>query len=156
MTSSAFAQMQDVQITATKKKRDEQKEREGNITITTKEIIYNIAVQNKTFKPIAELQVKYMVFLSDSQGGNTGGPVDAAHTGSETLKNLNGQGTVNFETKPIKLMTEDLDAGWVYGSGAGNRAKDKVNGVWIRAYVDGKMVGEYANPSTVKKNTWKE
>ena len=149
--------MQDVQIIATKKKLDEQKEREGgNKTITTKEIIYNVSVQNKTFKPIPEVQIKYMIFLTDSKGGSNATAVESAHTGSETLKNLASQATTNFETKSIKLTQEDLDAGWYYTTGANNRARDKVNGVWIRAYVDGKMVGEYANPTTIKKNTWKE
>jgi hypothetical protein len=41
------------------------KELPGNITITTKEIAYTVTVENRTFKPIDELQVKYMTFYLD-------------------------------------------------------------------------------------------
>lgn len=153
----AFAQIQDVQISAAKKKLDEQKERGANVTVTTKEIVFNVTVQNKRFKAMPEVQVKYMIFLSDEQGGTKEKAVATSHKGSETLTNLAPNATVSFETKPFKLTTEDLDGGWYYASGASNRARDKVNGIWIRAYSEGKIIGEYANPTTVsKKNDWKE
>lgn len=154
----AFAQIQDVQITASKKKLDEDKSREGtNKTVITKEIAYNITLQNKRFKVMPEVQVKYMIFVSDEKGGSTDGAATNAHTGSETLKDIASNATVSFETKSFKLTTVDLDAGWYYTTGAGNRARDKANGIWIRAYADGKIIGEYANPSTIsKKNDWKE
>ncbi len=154
----AFAQLQDVQITATKKKLDEQKSRGGGpITVTTKEIVYSVTVQNKRFKMMPEVQVKYMIFLSDEQGGTTDKAVASSHKGSETLANLASNASASFETKPVKLTTEELDGGWAYTTGASGRARDKVNGIWIRAYADGKIIGEYANPTTIsKKNDWKE
>jgi hypothetical protein len=154
----AFAQVQDVQITTTKKKVDEQKSRSGGpVTVTTKEIIYLVTVQNRRFVTMPEVQVKYMIFLADAQGGSTEKAVTVSHRGSETLKNLASNASVTFETKPIKLTTEELDGGWAYASGASGRARDKVSGLWIRAYADGKIIGEYANPTSVtKKNEWKE
>ncbi len=157
MAFPAFAQLQDVQITAAKKKLDEQKQRGENVTVTTKEIVYNVTVQNKRFKTMPEVQVKYMIFLSDEQAGSTERAVATSHRGSEILKDLASNATVTFETKPFKLTTEDLDGGWSYNSGAAARARDKVHGIWIRAYAEGKIIGEYANPTTLsKKNDWKE
>ena len=158
MSGQAIAQLHDVGITVAKKKLDEEKSREGgNKTVTTKEIVYTISVQNKRFKTMPEIQVKYMIFLNDEQAGSTEAGVVKAHTGSESVQNLASNASVTIETKPIRLATEDLDGGWAYYSGAGNRARDKVNGVWVRAYADGKIIGEYANPSTVtRKNTWKD
>lgn len=154
----AFAQINDVQITATRKKLDEQKGRQGgNTTVKTQEIVYSIAVQNKRFATMPEIQVKYMIILADAQGGSTEKAVSVSHRGSETLKNLNSNASVTFDTKPFTLTSEQLDGNWYYGSGASNRARDKVSGVWIRAYADGKLIGEYANPPSVtKKNDWKE
>jgi len=154
----ARAQLQDVQLSASRLKLDEQKGREqGNVTVTTKEIVYKITVQSKTFKPLAGLQVKYMIFYADAASGTKEKPAETFLKGSETIANLAGNALVNFNTTPIKLTTEELDAGWYYKSGGSNRAKDKVTGVWIRAYLDGKMVSEYANPTTTsKKNDWKE
>ena len=154
----ARAQLQDVQLSASRQKIDEQKGREqGNVTVTTKEIVYKITVQSKIFKPLTGLQVKYMIFYADAASGTKEKPAETFLKGSETIANLAGNALVNFNTTPIKLTTEELDAGWYYKSGGSNRAKDKVTGVWIRAYLDGKMVSEYANPTTTsKKNDWKE
>jgi hypothetical protein len=154
-----FGQLQDVAITAQKKRLDQQKERvDGNATVTTQELIYVIGVQNKRFQPQPQVVVKYAIYLEDEKGGSTEKGVARAHRGEETLKDLAANATVTFETKPFQLSKEELDAGWVYTSGAGSRAKDRVQGIWIRAYdASGKMIGEYANPSTVaKKNVWKD
>lgn len=156
--SPAFAQLQDVQITATKKRLDEQKQRaDGNKTITTKDVTYTVSVQNKRFNVQPEIIVKYRIFLENEAAGSTADGVIKTHKGSETLTNLAANATATFETKPFQLTTEDLDGGWYYATGATNRAKDKVKGIWIRAYADGKIIGEYANPSTIsKKNDWKD
>ena len=65
--------------------------------------------------------------------------------------------TATFETNPFKLTKEELDAGWYWVGSEKSRLKDKVTGVWIRAYANGTLVGEYSNPTTVpKKKEWKE
>ena len=155
--ATAPAQMSDVQFNVTRKKLDEQKEREGgNTTVITKEICYKVDVQNRTFKDIPELTVKYMIFYEAPQGG-TNEVVEAFHKGSETITALQGNDKTTFETKPFKLTTEQLDGGWYYTTGAKNKAKDRVAGIWLKAFAGDKMVGEYVNPSTLsKKNTWKE
>jgi hypothetical protein len=51
ISTSAVAQLYDVQISATPRKLDEQKDRQGsNVTVTTKEIAYKVTVENRTFK----------------------------------------------------------------------------------------------------------
>jgi Zn-dependent alcohol dehydrogenase len=157
VTSSVQAQLRDIEIRVARTKLDEAKERGGNKTITTKEVAYKVTVQSKTFKAISQIDVKYMIFYTAPQAGSTEKPSVLSHQGTETLTNIGGNSSVTFETKPFKLVTEDLDAGWYYTTGGANRAKDAVAGVWIRAYADGKLIGEYANPSTTsKKYDWKE
>lgn len=158
MAMPAFGQIREVELKADKKKVDEEKGRQGgNQTVTTKEIIYTISVTNKQFKPIPELQVKYMLFFASADAGVKEQAANNSQRGTETISNLAPNSTVNFDTKSIKLTTVDLDAGWYYTTGAGNRARDKANGIWVRAYNEGRLVAEYANPSTVsKKNTWKD
>lgn len=158
MALPAFGQIKEVEIKADRKKLDEQKGRHGgNKTVTIKEIVYSVSVTNKQFKAIPELQVKYMLFFENADAGSTEQAASNSQRGTETLSNLQPHAAVNFETKPFKLATVELDAGWVYDSGASNRSRDKANGIWIRAYSEGRLVGEYANPSTVaKKNTWKD
>jgi hypothetical protein len=157
LVSPASAQLRDVEFTVTRQKLDEQKEREGgNTTITTKEVRYKVTAQNRTFKTIPELKIKYMVFYEAPQPGSHE-TVEAFHKGSEVITNFEGNRTSIFETKPFKLTTEQLDGGWVYTSGAKNKAKDRVVGIWIKAYSEDKLVGEYVNPSTLaRKNEFKE
>jgi hypothetical protein len=153
LSSSAVAQLHDVQISATPKKIDQQKSRKGDhATVTTKEMAYIVTVENRSSKTLDELNVKYMIFYADSQPGKSDKPIEAHHKGSETVRNLSTYRKAQFETAPFKLEKEELDGGWYYESGGDGRAKDRVTGVWIRAYANGKLVGEYANPTTVSKS----
>ena len=158
LATPAVAQLYDVQISATPKKLDEQKSRKGqHATVTTKEMVYLVSVENRSFKTFPELTVKYMIFYADSQPGRSEKPLEAYHTGSAILTNLTTHRKAGFETTPFKLETEELDGGWYYRSGGDGRAKDRVKGVWIRAYANGSLVGEYASPTTISKNReWKE
>jgi hypothetical protein len=158
LSTSAVAQLYDLQITATPKKIDQQKSRKGeHATVTTKEMAYIVMVENRSFKSFDDLTVKYMIFYADSQPGKSAKPIEAHHKGSEKLSNLTTHRKAQFETAPFKLEKEELDGGWFYHGGGDGRAKDRVTGVWVRAYADGKLVGEYANPSTVAKTReWKD
>jgi hypothetical protein len=151
------AQLHDVKILATREKLDETRERSGNTTQTTKEIIYNLTIESKTFKLIPALEIKYMIFYEDIQAGSTNKARLSSVKGSQSITELQARSKVKIKTKPIKLATQELDAGWYYTSGSSGRARDAVKGVWVRAYADGKMVGEYINPSTLdNKQNWKE
>lgn len=156
--AGAIAQMQDVQISATRLKLDETKERPGGpVTITTKEIVYKVTVQNKTFKTLSDIEVKYMIFYEVPHPGTNEKPSDEIHKGSGKLTSIEGNRSATFDTTPIKLSAETLDGGWVYSGGVSHKTKDRVTGVWFRAYAGGKLIGEYANPTTVaKRNDWKE
>jgi len=158
LSGTAFAQMQDVQLSAKRQKLDEEKARSGgNVTVTTKEIIYEVSVENKTFKPLTDVTIKYMIFYLDPKLGGDNKPIELSLKGSETVSNLESRRVVTFNTTPLKLTSEELDAGWYYADGGSNRSRDKVSGVWIRAYSNGKIIGEYANPTNVsKKNQWKD
>jgi hypothetical protein len=158
VSTSAMAQLYDLQISATPKKIDQQKSRKGeHATVTTRELAYVVTVENRSFKRFDELNIKYMIFYADSQPGRREKPIEAHHQGGETLTNLSTHQKAQFETASFKLEKEELDGGWYYKSGGDGRAKDRVTGVWIRAYSNGNLVGEYANPSTVAKTReWKD
>lgn len=151
------AQLSDVEISAKRTTLDQSKERGQNTTTITKEIAYELKIQSKTFKVIPKLEIKYMIFSSDAKAGSKDEAVPASVKGTESITDLPSRGKVTLQTKPIALSTEDLDGAFFYTDGSSNRARDEVKGIWIRAYAEGKMVGEYKNPSTIdKKNDWKE
>ena len=79
ISTSAVAQLYDVQISATTRKLDEQKDRQGDkVTVTTREIAYRVTVENRTFKTIPELQMKYMIFYVDPKPGSREKPIEAS------------------------------------------------------------------------------
>jgi len=157
IASSARAEMFDVNITTARKKLDEQKSSSGDTTSVTKEVAYTITLESHSFKPMTGLQVKYMVFYQDQQPGNIGKPITAFNKGTATLAGLGVHETATVDTTSFKLTTTELAAGYYYVSGANGRSQDRVTGIWVRVYSEGKLVGEYANPpATAKKNTWKE
>ena len=158
ISSGAMGQLSDIQISASPRKLDEQRDRQqANLTITTKEIAYKVSVENRTFKTLPELLLKYMIFYVDPKPGTDQKPIETFHTGSEMLRQLASNRTTTFETSPIKLIKEELDAGWYWVGSGRSRLKDRVTGVWIRAYSNDKLVGEYCNPTSISKTReWKE
>lgn len=157
VSATSHAQMHDVTISASRKKLDEQKRRVPGETITHTEIAYNVTVTNKTFRTLPEVEIKYMLFYEEVQPGSTDKPSTLHVKGKETLANLESNRPVTFETQPVQLAKSELDGNVYWTSGAKSRAKDSVAGLWIRAFAGDKLIGEYANPSTVtKKFDWKE
>ena len=68
ISTCAVGQLHDVQISASPRKLDEQKNRQGgNATVTTKEIVYKVTLENRSFKVVPQLQVKYMIFYAEPQ-----------------------------------------------------------------------------------------
>ncbi|MFZ4683000.1 MAG: hypothetical protein ACOYMS_10890 [Terrimicrobiaceae bacterium] len=157
MGTSAHAQVNDVVISSTRKKLDEQKSRSSVQTITTKEYAYTVTVTNRSFKAIPQVEIRYIIFYEDAQPGSKEKPATLTLQGKESLTNLENNRPVTFETVPVKLAKSELDGNVYWTSGAKSQTKDAVTGVWFRAYADGKIVGENANPTTTsKKYDWKE
>ena len=154
---NAIAALSDVEISATRKKLDEQKANNSFSVTTTKEIAYTVTVKSKSFKPLSNLEVRYLIFFENSQLGTTEGASERVEKGREQIASLEANRSHIFETNPIKLESAALNAGYSYSDGSASQARDKVNGIWIRVYSDGKMIGEYANPTTIiKRQTWKD
>jgi hypothetical protein len=158
ISNCASGELYDVQISATPIKVDEQKDKQGgNLTVTTKQIAYKVSMENRSFKTMPSLEAKYMIFYIEPKPGSTEKPIETFHIGSENLGELVSHRMATFETKPIMLRKKELHAGWYWTGSGKSRLTDRVTGVWIRAYADGKIVGEYSNPTTVSKTReWKE
>ncbi len=150
------AQLETVKISVARTQKDQSKDGKGVVTVVTKEIAYRINVLNKTFKPLADVEVKYLIFYEDAKPGATTAPVVASHAGSEKFISIEANRNVEFDTTTFQLSQSDLSGNYFYESGGSNRAKDRVVGVWIKVFSAGKEVGEYANPvSILKKQTWR-
>jgi len=151
--------LDDIQILPARKKLDEDNARSGsNISIKTKQIVYSVKVTNTSFKEIQNVTIKYNIFYQVPQLGSTAEPEVKIATGSESLPCLLANKPLEFDTKAIQLTEGKLDAGWYFTSGGKSASRDKVVGLWFKAFnAEGKQIGEYTNPSSVtQKRKWKE
>ncbi|MFA7345567.1 MAG: hypothetical protein WC003_14800 [Terrimicrobiaceae bacterium] len=130
----------------------------SNTNVESKDIAYSVKVTSSSFKELTDVTVKYNIFYEVVELGSTGEPDIQCRSGSHTIPSLLTNKAVEFETDPIKLEKASLDAGWYFANGASARARDKVVGVWFKAFDSaGKQIGEYTNPSSVAtKRKWKD
>lgn len=155
-TSSA---LDDVKILPTPIKLDTSKNRnEANTTVESKDIAYTVKVTSSFFSEITNVTVKYNIFYEVAELGSKSEPGVKLRAGSHTFPSLLTNKPVTFDTEPIKLEKATLDGGWYFSNGASGRTKDKVVGVWFKAFDStGKQIGEYINPTTLtRKQKWKD
>jgi hypothetical protein len=110
---------------------------------------YLVTMENKSFKDVADIQIKYVVFSKQIGynttvtigGRNSGGLM--RHEGTTTIKMLKNNDKVTFSTDGVMLTSIDYDDGY----GEESLAKGALKGLWLRVYVDGQMVAEYTDPT---------
>jgi len=154
----AFA-LDDIQIVPTRKKLDEEKARtSSNTSVQSKQIAYSVKVTSRVFKELQNVTIKYNIFYEAAQLGSTAKPEVKTASGSESFPSLLTNKSVEFDTEAVQLDNAALDGGWYFSGGGKSVAKDKVVGIWFKAFdADGKTIGEYFNPSSVpQKRKWKE
>jgi hypothetical protein len=148
-----------IKILPTPVKLDSSREvNKGNANVETKEIAYTVKVTSSSFSEVTDTTVKYNIFYEVSELGRKGDPDIKLSTGSHLIPSLLTNKSVEFETDRIKLEKTTLDSGWYFGNGASSKTRDKVVGVWFKAFDStGKQIGEYINPTTLSnKQKWKD
>ena len=146
----------DVEIHCMPKKVDEQvrKASDGGANTTKEHWRYDITVENKTFKDLGTLDVKYAVFFKTEQLGVKADPTPKHKNGSFNIPALKPHEKKSFTTDSVELSKSNLVGNWIYTSGAKPNAQDTLVGLAIRVYQNGQQFAEYANPSTLSKEKW--
>jgi len=147
----------DVVFTATRKKLNENKTRETTESSHSKEIAYSVKVLNKGFRAYENVTIKYNIYYETPLLGSDGDAEVRTSGGQQAFSILPPNKPLEFETTPITLTSESLNADFAFRDGSKREVKDRVVGVWFKAFdADGKLIGEYFNPSTVpRKYNWK-
>lgn len=124
---------------------------------TKEEWAYKVTIENKSFKDAENIEVKYVIFMKPDVAGERmiGKQKLKRKAGGQTIPLIKNFDTFTFVTEAMTLTGTQLQAGWIYGNGANPRAKDALNGFWIRVFVGGQQVTEYINPPSLKsRETW--
>lgn len=118
-------------------------------TIKSGKWSYFITMENKSFKDVSDMEIKYVMFSKQEVYGEmetVGGHQDLQrHEGSISIKLLKNNDQVSFSTDGIVLKNVTYNDGWYADEGA----KGALRGLWLRVYVGGIMVAEYMNPQNL-------
>lgn len=148
-----------IKILATPVKLDSSREvNNANANVETKEIAYTVKVTSSSFSELTDVTVKYNIFYQVMELGSKSDPDIKLSAGAHKFPSLLTNRPVEFETDPIKLEKASLDPGWHFTDGAAAKTRDKVVGVWFKAFDStGKLIGEYINPTTLSnKQKWRD
>ena len=100
---------------------------------------YSISVENRTFKPLANLQVKYIIFYKHSELGVKGPPRKLNKGGVHEIPSVESLAKASFDTDPVTLTKASLvgpEGGYTYfANGAKPTVADTLSGVWVRIYL---------------------
>jgi hypothetical protein len=156
----ARADTVDLNITAEKHRvegsdTDERAKGEYGGSKQTEQWKYTVTIENQAFKPLANLQVKYIIYYKRDKLGSKGPPTTETKAGSVNIDSLDSSGSTSFDTDPVTLISESLLDEY-YPNGAPPKAADTLEGIWIRVYQDGNQVSEYTYPTDLSSNEqWK-
>ena len=127
-------------------------------TVKNQKWSYMVTMENKSFKDVGAMEIKYVVFSKQEQAGRVsrvGSRPQSLqrHEGSTTVPGIKNNDKVTFNTDPVVLKTVELNDGWYYATGADTRSKGALRGIWLRVFVGGIMVAEYMDPPNLSDNT---
>ncbi|MFL6515615.1 MAG: hypothetical protein ACJ8M1_11395 [Chthoniobacterales bacterium] len=151
-----MASNSDLDIHCTPKKADEsvKKASDGGANTTKEHWHYEVTVENRTFKEIDNLEVKYAIFYKQEKLGVKAAPTAQHQNGSFTIAALKPHEKKSFTTDAIELAKSNLVGNWIYSSGAKPNAQDTLVGLALRVSQNGQQFADYANPSTLGKEKW--
>jgi hypothetical protein len=116
--------------------------------------VYDVTIENKTFKELAGLEVKYTIFFEQEQLGVKANPAPRHQNGTFNIPTLKAHEKGSFTTDSVELRKSNLVGNFHYANGAKLNAQDTLVGLAVRVYQNGQQLAEYANPSTLAKEKW--
>ena len=139
-------------ITNAARKIGAEKEAKKGVSLAKEEWVYDITIENKSFKDVQNVEIKYIIFEKPQNAS------DVAKTkhemvrkqGEKTVPAIKNLEKITFATESIERSSIQLKPGYVWKSGSGKRqSKDAMSGLWIRIYVNGQQVTEFMDPTTL-------
>ncbi len=156
LVSLAVAGNFDLEFHAVPRRSDETTKRagDGGTNRTDEHWVYDLTVENRTFKELTNLEVKYAVFYTHEELGVKAAATSEKQTGSFSIDSLKSHEKKLITTNPVELKKSNLVGNWTYTSGAKPNAADRLVGVAVRVIQNGQMFAEFANPSSLSREKW--
>jgi hypothetical protein len=126
----------------------------GGTNRTKENWIYDVTIENKMFKELDGVEVKYTIFFTQEKLGVKADPTPHHQNGTLTIPALKSHEKKTFSTDSIELDKANLVGEWHYTNGAKPGAHDTLVGLAVRIFQNGQQFAEYANPSTLLREKW--
>lgn len=127
----------------------------GNTTASAKELwLYEVTVENKSFKPLSGVEVKYVLFYKPEKLGVRTEEKLSRTKGTAPITELRSHEKQTFKTETVELQHTQLINDYYYPTGGRQAAQDRLSGIWIRIFQNGQQIGEYANPTNLMREKW--
>jgi len=104
-TNVAIAGNFDVEIHCSPKRIDQsvKKASDGGANETKERWVYDVTIENKTFKELTILDLKYVIFFTQERLGMKADPIKRQQNGSFNIDSLKSHEKKLFSTNPIQL-----------------------------------------------------
>jgi hypothetical protein len=122
---------------------------DGGASETKERWVYDVTIENKTFKDLSNLDLRYVIFFTQERLGVKADPAKRQQSGRFSIDLLKPHEKKSFSTKPLELNKSNLVGHWHYKSGAKPNAQDTLVGLAVRVFQGGQLFAEFANPSTL-------
>ena len=122
---------------------------DGGVNQTRERWVYDLTIENKTFKELTNVDLKYVIFFKQEQLGVKAAATPRQQSGSFSIDDLKPHEKKSFSTNPVELNKSNLVGHWHYESGAKPNAQDTLVGLAMRVYQGGQQFAEFASPSTL-------
>src|ERR1700722_1515343 len=127
---------------------------DGGANRTQEHWAYDISIENKTFKDLTGLEVRYVIFLTREKLGQKAAPAPEQQKGSFSIDLLKSHDKRTFPTDSVELKKSNLVGNWIYTSGGKPNAQDALVGLGIHIYQNGQLIAEFANPPNLAHEKW--
>jgi hypothetical protein len=123
---------------------------------------YKVTIENRSFKDLPGIEVKYIVFVKhETYGGADHARVIERKAGSKTVDVLKNAAKWTFNTDALEMhkllmsLTESVHNTTKTLAPTNVKQKDSLNGIWLRIYQNGAQIGEYIYPEgLVQSQKW--
>jgi hypothetical protein len=148
-----------VEVTADRKRLDVDRGQmvaEGGVHKASEKFQYVVKVQKRSFVDVPALDIKYVIFVERQKLGETkdSDTIERVTGGGKTEPLIAAVRSQTVDTGEFELWERSLVGDFYYPNGGRRKVLDNVKGVWVKVFYEGKMIGEYANPSTITKRGW--
>ncbi len=141
-------------VTNAPRKIGAEKQQKSGVNLSKEEWVYDITIENKSFKDVQNIEIKYIIFERPQNASEVGAKrVMVRKQGEKTVPAMKNLEKITLTTESIERTTIQLKPGYVWKSGSGNRqSKDSMSGLWVRIFVNGQQVMEFMNPQSLSAN----